>query len=120
MKTLRNAIRLARQCLLVSTALFSVCWAVHAQNLTKLSSVDFDGSSSTYTTNFNFSEAGTPLAFWNSGIGVTNSDGVDPGTLFAGYYDALLDPRGDLTGDGFTDDSDFVQFAASYDRLVCP
>ena len=40
--------------------------------------------------------------------------------LFADFYQAFLEPRGDLTGDGLTDDPDFVIFAGSYDSLTCP
>ena len=52
-----------------------------------------------------------------------NGDGlVDDAdfSLFAIYYNNLLDPRADLTGDGLTEDTDFSVFANSYDTLVCP
>lgn len=55
--------------------------------------------------------------------GDLNGDGFVDDTdfvLFATFYNELLDPRGDLSGDGLTDDADFVTFADSYNKLLCP
>jgi hypothetical protein len=41
-------------------------------------------------------------------------------TIFVEYYNNLIDPRGDLDGDGLTEDSDFSVFVVSYNALVCP
>lgn len=38
---------------------------------------------------------------------------------FAGSYNNLIDFRCDLDGDGLTDDADFVIFASAYNELLC-
>ena len=52
-----------------------------------------------------------------------NGDGfVDDSDFvdFAGSYNNLIDFRCDLDGDGLTDDTDFVMFASAYNELICP
>ncbi len=41
-------------------------------------------------------------------------------SLFARFYNNLLDIGGDFNEDTLTDDSDFLVFAAAYDALICP
>jgi hypothetical protein len=39
---------------------------------------------------------------------------------FAASYNELVDFRCDLDGDSLTDDTDFVLFATAYNELLCP
>jgi hypothetical protein len=41
-------------------------------------------------------------------------------SLFAHAYDLFETESGDLNGDTRTDDSDFIEFAAAYNALICP
>ena len=70
--------RILRQTQLLGLVLLSWCWAASAQ--TQLALVDFNDDAATYSTNFNLVENGSPVAFWSSNVGLTNSGGLSPGT----------------------------------------
>jgi hypothetical protein len=89
------------------------------------------GSSAEIATLWNVRTDGTTIianalhfaAFMKPCPGDFNGDGFVDDTdfsLFAGYYDTLIEPRGDLTGDNNTEDADFSVFAQSYNELLCP
>ena len=70
--------RIIRQTQLLGLVLLSWCWTASAQ--TQLALVDFNVDPLTYSTNFNLVENGAPVAYWSAATGLTNSDGLNPGT----------------------------------------
>ena len=70
--------RIIRQTQLLGLVLLSWCWTASAQ--TQLALVDFNVDPLTYSTNFNLVENNAPVAYWSAATGLTNSDGLNPGT----------------------------------------